>query len=174
MRRMRMRYCVILVSRCLFLCTRNLGQCSCRHAPRHTYHTTHHAYDVSANDTARAIHSVEARNPPSDSFLLLVPGTEIMYQCAKSSPGTCRRSPGPSCNSWELTRSHSLEGVWARSIVFMYRYKDPEAGGRKEVKGGEPVISPGQPLALTTSLSGRFLLEPSGRPVAVARAVSQH
>lgn len=27
--RMRMRYCVILVSRCLFLCTRNLGQC-CR------------------------------------------------------------------------------------------------------------------------------------------------
>ena len=24
--RMRMRYCVILVSRCLFLCTRNLGQ----------------------------------------------------------------------------------------------------------------------------------------------------
>ena len=25
-RLMRMRYCVILVSRCLFLCTRNLGQ----------------------------------------------------------------------------------------------------------------------------------------------------
>ena len=25
-RRMRIRYCVILVSRCLFLCTRNLGQ----------------------------------------------------------------------------------------------------------------------------------------------------
>lgn len=24
--RMRMRYCVIFVSRCLFLCTRNLGQ----------------------------------------------------------------------------------------------------------------------------------------------------